>query len=67
MSSRVNSLLKVLLFYRKRKFLPIYIQLFSEKCTGQYFKVRDDKQLVFKTGVIMYIESDTYENYSKIF
>ena len=25
------------------------------------------RQLVFKTGVIMYIQNDTYKNYSKIF
>ena len=39
----------------------IIIQLVSEKCTGRYFKVRDDKIEV------MYIQNDTYQNYSKIF
>ena len=27
---------------RQKTFLKITIQLFSEKCTGRYFKVRDD-------------------------
>ena len=34
------------------------VQLYSEKCTGQYFKVRD--------RVIMYVQNDIYEKYSKI-
>ena len=34
------------------------IQLYLEKCTGQCFKVRDDD---------LYIQNDTYNNYSKIF
>ena len=42
------------------------IQRYSEKCTGRYFKVRDD-DLSSKQGSLVYIQNDTYNNYSKIF
>jgi len=46
------------------KATQVSIQPDSEKCTGQYFKVRDDD---LSKGVIMYIQNDAYKKYSKIF
>ena len=50
--------------------MPYFIiQLYSEKYTGQYFKIRDDARLVFKIGVIIYeyIQNYIYKNYSKTY
>ena len=43
----------------KKVCLILTIKLYSEKCTGRYFKVRDD---VFKQGslIIMYIQNYIY-------
>ena len=43
------------------------IQLYSRKCTGRYFKVRDNDLSSKQGSFHMYIQSDTFKNYSKIF
>ena len=41
------------------------LQLYSEKCTGRYFKGKDD-DLFSKQGSL-FIQNDTYKNYSKMY